>query len=129
MNRARERDIKFVKKKSHIKVTEVKYLGNIVSEHDFRPDPGKVRAIVDMPPPENKQDLRCLLGVVKYPSQYVPNMSEITATVRTLLKNDIKSSGHDEHQKLVKIIPNVLTRLGRKWDLGILDYEEDLPEQ
>ena len=72
LKRARERNIKFNKKKVQLRVTEVKYLGNIVSAKRFTPDPEKIRAIIEMPPPESKQDLRRLLGMVNYLSQYIP---------------------------------------------------------
>ena len=108
LNRARERNIKFNKKKIQLRVTEVKYLGNIVSEKGFTPDPEKIRAIIETPPPK-RQDLRRLLGMVNYLSQYIPNMSEITAPLRSLLKKDIHWSWHDEHQKALKRIQKVLT--------------------
>lgn len=44
----------------------------------FKPDPEKIKAIIDMPEPQSKQDLQRLLGMVNYLSQYIPNMSEIT---------------------------------------------------
>ena len=109
LNRARERNIKFNKKKIQLRVTEVKYLGNIVSEKGFTPDPEKIRAIIEMPPPKSKQDLRRLLGMVNYLSQYIPNMSKITAPLRSLLRKDIHWSWHDEHQKGLERIQKVLT--------------------
>ena len=109
LQRARERNIKFNKKKIQLRVTEVKYLGNIVSEKGFTPDPEKIRAIMEMPPPESKQDLRRLLGMVNYLSQYIPNMSEITAPLRSLLKKDIQLSWHNEHQESLEKIQKILT--------------------
>ena len=99
LKRARERNINFNKKKAQLRVIEVKYLGNIVSATGFTPDPEKIRAITKMPPPESKQELRRLLGMVIYLSQYISNTSEITAPLRSLLKNDVQWSWHDEHQK------------------------------
>lgn len=46
----------------------------------------------------SKQDLRDLLGMVDYLSQYIRNMSEITAPLRSLLKDDVQWSWHDEHR-------------------------------
>ena len=62
-----------------------------------------------MPPPESKQDLRRLLGMVNYLSHYIPNMSEITAPLRSLLKKDVQWSWHDEHRKSLERIQQVLT--------------------
>ncbi|CAB3991932.1 Transposon Tf2-6 poly [Paramuricea clavata] len=109
LHRARERNIKFNKKKIQLRVTEVKYLGNIVSAKGFTPDPEKIKAIVELPLPKSKQDLQRLLGMVNYLSQYIPNMSEITAPLRTLLKKDIQWSWHNEHQKALERIKKVHT--------------------
>ena len=109
LHRARERNIKFNKKKIQLRVNEVKYLGNIVSAKGFTPDPEKIKDIVEMPLPKSKQDLQRLLGMVNYLSQYIPNMSEITAPLRTLLKKDIQWSWHNEHQKALERIKKVLT--------------------
>ena len=87
----------------------MKYLGNIVSAKGFTPDPEKIRAIIEMLPPESKQDLRRLLGMVNYLSQYIPNMSEITAPLRSRLKKDVQWSWHDEHRKSLERIQQVLT--------------------
>ena len=57
LNQDRECNIKFNNKKIQLRVTEVKYLGNIVSEKRFTPDPEKITAIIEMPPPKSKQDL------------------------------------------------------------------------
>lgn len=91
LDRARERNIKFNRSKIQLRVDKVKYLGSIVSAEGFRPEPDKIKAIADMPQLQNKQDLQRLLGMVNYLSQYIPNMSEITAPLRSLLK---KHSGH-----------------------------------
>ncbi|CAB4032778.1 Hypothetical predicted protein [Paramuricea clavata] len=104
LHRARERNIKFNKKKIQLRVTEMKYLGNIVSAKGFTPDPEKIKAIVEMPLPRSKQDLQRLLGMVNYLSQYIPNMSEITAPQRTLLKKDIQWSWHNQYQKALERI-------------------------
>ncbi|CAB4016515.1 Hypothetical predicted protein [Paramuricea clavata] len=104
LHRARERNIKFNKKKIQLRVTEMKYLGNIVSAKGFTPDPEKIKAIVEMPLPRSKQYLQRLLGMVNYLSQYIPNMSEITAPQRTLLKKDIQWSWHNQYQKALERI-------------------------
>ena len=87
----------------------MKYLGNIVSAKGFTPDPEKIRAIIEMPPPESKQDLRRVLGMVNYLSECIPNMSEITTPLRSLLRKDVQWSWHDEHRKSLERIQQVLT--------------------
>ena len=86
LTRALERNIKFNRDKIQFRVSQVKYMGEVVSELGFSPDPEKITAIHDMPTPACKQDLQRLLGMINYLAKHIPNMSELTAPLRSLLK-------------------------------------------
>ena len=77
LQRAREANVKFKPLKLQYKVSEVKYMGNIVSESGLKPDVEKVQAIIQMPPSQNREELQRFLGMVNYFSQFIPNQSEI----------------------------------------------------
>ena len=87
LTRARERNIKFNRDKIQFRVNKVKYMGEVVSELGFSPDPDKISAIHNMPTPSCKQDLQRLSGMINYLAKYIPNMSELTAPLRSLLKS------------------------------------------
>jgi hypothetical protein len=53
-------------------------MGNIVSESGLKPDSEKVRAILDMPLPESKEELRMFLRMVNFFSKIFPGQSSIT---------------------------------------------------
>ena len=53
-------------------------MGNIVSESGLKPDSEKVRAILDMPLPESKEELRRFLRMVNFFSKIFPGQSSIT---------------------------------------------------
>ena len=89
LTRARERNVKFNRDKIQFRVNKVKYMGEIVSELGFSPDPDKISAIHNMPTPSSKQELQRLLGMINYLAKYIPNMSELTAPLRSLLKSDV----------------------------------------
>lgn len=57
LQRAREANVKFNSAKLQYKVAEVRYMGNIVSESGLKPAGEKVRAIIQMPPPQNREEL------------------------------------------------------------------------
>ena len=73
-----------------------------------------------MPRPQTKQDLQHLLGMVNYLLQYIPNMSEITAPLRSLLNKDARWFWHEEHHRSLKRIKAVLTSspVLRFYDIG-----------
>ena len=74
------------KEKLKLRCTEVKFMGHIVCQDGLKPDPDKVQGIREMPTPASKQDVKRLLGMVNYLQKFTPNLSEITAPMRDLLK-------------------------------------------
>ena len=82
-------------------------MGEVVSELGFSPDPEKISAIHNMPTPSCKQDLQRLLGMINYLSKYIPNMSELTAPFRSLLKGDVSWAWFPEHDFALTKIKSV----------------------
>ena len=66
LEKAKVKNVKFKPDKLQYKIKEVKYMGNIVSESGLKPDSEKVRAILDMPLPKSKGELRRFLGMVNF---------------------------------------------------------------
>ena len=52
-------------------------MGTIISDQGMKPDPNKVAAITQMPPPENKAALLHFLGMVNYLSPFCANLSSV----------------------------------------------------
>ena len=88
LQRARDKGVKFNSDKIQFKISEVEYMGNLVSSEGLKPDPKKIGAVVNMPRPTDVTSLQRLLGMVKYLAQYIPNESAITQPLRELLKKD-----------------------------------------
>lgn len=98
-DRAREKNVKFNLSKFQYKVSEVKFLGQVVSGNGIRPNPDHVRAIVEMERPQNKKELLRFLGMTKYVSQYIPNLSTLSTPLRHLTKNNSDWQWFPEHEK------------------------------
>jgi len=64
LERARKLNVKFSKRKLQLKVSQVKYLGHIISSDGVRADPDKVKAIVGMRVPTSKKELMRFLGML-----------------------------------------------------------------
>ena len=84
LQRAREANVKFNTAKLQYKVSEVKHMGNIVSESGLKLDGEKVGAIIQMPSPQSKEDVAEILrnGQLLLPvySQTVGNYCTIAIT-------------------------------------------------
>ena len=109
LERARQSNAKFNSAKLPYKVSEVKYMGNIVSESGLKPDVEKVRAITQLLLPQSKEELQRFLGMVNYFSQLIPNQSEITAPLRNLLKKDVMWIWSYEHTQALERLNQILS--------------------
>lgn len=52
-----QRHLSETEQKCKIRLTEINYFGHVLSEEGLKPDPEKVRAIQDVPAPEDKAAL------------------------------------------------------------------------
>ena len=76
--------------KSNFFMQQIKYLGFIVDSDGIRPDPEKVKPIVNMPAPHDVQTLRSFLGAINYYGKFVKSMHELRHPLDALLKKDAK---------------------------------------
>ena len=109
MQRAKDRNIVFNLNKLQLRVSEVKYLGTIVTPDGIKPDPTKVQAIVEMATPTDKPGVRRLLGMINFLAAHIPNMSTITAPLRCLLKSDVLFEWGPEQTRALTKVKEVLS--------------------
>ena len=72
-------------KKCRFGSSKVVYLGHIISAEGISPDPEKVKAINQMPLPEDKKGVERLLGFLNYVAKFIHDLSSITQPIRELL--------------------------------------------
>ena len=79
--------------------TEVKFLGKIISKKGIMLDPATTDAILQMPRPTNKGELRSFLGHISYISRHIPGVREVRNKLDQLLKADAQFVWEKEHDK------------------------------
>ena len=84
MERCHQKNIKLNAAKLQFKLRELKFMGTIISDRGMKPDPDKVGAITQMPPPENKPALLCFIGMINYLSPFCANLSSVVQPLRML---------------------------------------------
>lgn len=87
--RAREYNVRFNKNKCKFEQQEVKYMGHLFTREGIKVDEEKIRAIIQMKQPKNKEELDTFLGMITYVGRFVPNLSEKNATLRNLKKKNV----------------------------------------
>ena len=116
LQRCRERGIKLNRQKLKLNRPTTVFCGHELSRDGVGPDHRKVAAILNMPPPSDRQGVLRLLGMATYLAKFCPNFSSITAPIRTLLlkdsefcwRNDIHGKAFDALKSLLVNAP-VLT--------------------
>ena len=99
LDRIREINLKLKWDKCKFKVKEVGYVGHLLTAEGLKPDPEKVRAIVEMQTPKNVKDLQRFLGMVRYLSKFVPRLSELALPLQHLLHADVPWTWDSVHQR------------------------------
>jgi hypothetical protein len=108
LDRIREANLKLNKQKCVFCVQELKFLGHTLTAYGVKPDEVKVRAVMEMPVPENKSDLRRFMGMVTYLGKFLPNLSTVSALLRHLLQDDIKWNWTEQHESALESIKKLI---------------------
>ena len=64
-------------------------MGVVISSEGLKPDPSKVRAIVDMPDPQDKEGVKRLIGMLNFLSPFIPHKSSVIVLLRCLLMDGV----------------------------------------
>ena len=78
LQRAQDKGIRLNEEKLEVGLVEISYLGHVLSADGLHPDPMKISAIKDMPPPENLSVLETWFGMVNYLERFCHRLSEVT---------------------------------------------------
>ena len=74
-------------------VNELRVLGSVVSHGKIKPDPEKIRGIVEARPPRNRRDLETFLGAAGYHRGHIPGYSALVAHFSTLRRKGCQWEG------------------------------------
>ena len=123
LKRSREVGLKLNRNKCKFQLPEVRYIGHVIGAEGIRPDPQKVDDIKNMPRPTDKTGVQRILGTLNFLHKFIPNMSELTAPLRSLLVKGVEFSWSFEQEGAMKKIISVLTSSPV---LGFYDSKKDI---
>ena len=99
LQRIEQCGLKLTKSKCKESVTELKYLGVILTAEGVKPDEGKVKAILDMPELDDKEGIKRFFGLINQFSKFLPDLADVTALLRELLNKKIECHWEEQHKK------------------------------
>ena len=65
-------------------LSEIKYLGHVVSDKGIKPDPEKLKALKSFAPPSNVTEVRSFLGLTSFYRKFIKNFAEIAKPLNKL---------------------------------------------
>ncbi|GBO34667.1 Transposon Tf2-6 polyprotein [Araneus ventricosus] len=110
LERARSANIKFNPDKLQYRVSEVQYVGQIISKSGIKSDPDHIKAIVEMPTPKSKTEVRRLLGMINFLPKFIPNVSKVTAPLRQIIHENVEFNWGKEQEMSFENIKELLTK-------------------
>ena len=109
LQRCSEIGISLNKEKCRFGLSEIPFMGHVVSNKGLKPDPSKVEAILKMEPPTDKAGVERLRGTVNYLSRFVSKLTDVMRTISDLTRPNIEWSWTPSHNKAFEEIKHLLT--------------------
>ena len=87
--RCAERNIKLNEEKSAIKQDQIPFIGHVITKDGVLPSKAKIKAILEMPAPEDIHGVKRLCGMVQYMSKFLPNLADDMEAIRALTRKGV----------------------------------------
>jgi len=100
----------------------VEYLGHVISAEGLHQSPKKVKAITEMPTPQDVTQLHAFLGMVQYYARFLPDLATHLAPLHRLLQKEVKWSWGAEKEASFRVVKEMLLQ-----DKALVHYDPDLP--
>jgi hypothetical protein len=104
----RESNLKFKPTKCHFLKKEVEYLGHIVTQEGYKPNPNKIEIVKNYPQPKKAKDIRAFLGLAGFYRKFVPNFSKISQPLTELTKNNVVFKWTELQQQAFEVLKHAL---------------------
>ena len=109
LQRCKDVNLTLSRDKCQFGMSQVTYLGHVINAQGISPDSERVRAITDMPPPQDKKGVERLLGMLKYVAKFIPDMLSIIQPIRELVKKEVHFIWEWEQEAAFKKIKEKLS--------------------
>ena len=109
LERARDINLQLNKSKMKLQLTEVPYMGHLLTADGLKPNDEKINAVIHMPKPANKNELQRCLGFINYLAKFAPHLSEVCEPLRRLLDKNATWTWQKEKKKAFQRAQRIVT--------------------
>ena len=85
---AKKYDITFNEDKSILSVQSLNLLGYLIQHGEIRPDPDRLKPLMDLPLPTDKKSLQRVMGLFSYYAQWIPQYGEKAYHLNQAMKSE-----------------------------------------
>lgn len=89
-DRLREHHLKIKISKCQFLRDEILFLGHKITKEGLLPDPRKVHAVLDFPPPTTVKKLQSFLGLANYYRKFIREFANVAEPLNKLLRSNEK---------------------------------------
>lgn len=107
---SRQAGLTFNADKCKIGLTEIDFLGDVISKEGIKPNPLLSKALGKLPDPVDKAAIHRMLGVANYFGKFIPNLADKTNLLRSLLKKQINFEWTENHAREWAVICEHLSK-------------------
>ena len=88
---------------------QVPFFGRIISRNSVKPDHGKLKSMIEIPPPKKPQkDLHVFLGIINSLSKFPPSTADICKALRQLTSVKTEWTWNADYQKLFERAKSII---------------------
>ena len=107
--RCREQNVKLNKDKMKLRLHQVPYIGELLTSEGLKPDPEKVKAIIEMPKPKDIAAVRRFIGFVNNLSRFMPRLSEVCELLPRLTMKDVEWHWTEHQEQALNKLKQLVT--------------------
>ena len=109
LQRCKNRGIVLNPDKMKLRMSEVNFMGHLLTNKGLKPDPAKVEAITKLPKPQDVEGVQRLNGFVNYLAKFLPKLSEVMEPIRRLTRKDAPWNWSSEQDQAFENVQRLVT--------------------
>ena len=109
LRRARDYNVTFNQEKCKFSTGQIDFFGHTFTDKGLKADPDKIKAIQECSEPKSKDEVRSLLGMTGYLSNFIPQYSTLTAPLRLLTRQENRFKWGRNEKKAFQKLKDAIT--------------------
>ena len=118
MERIQNRGLTLNKEKCKFHMSELEFMGHLLSAQGIGPSQAKVEAVTEARQPESAAEVRSFLGLVNFCARFIPDLATVSEPLRRLTRKDVHFSWGKEQEVAFNELKK---RLAKTETLGYFD--------